>query len=81
MKKPAMLAFSIYIIALLATVICLTQQRAALALETLRVIAKPVFDLTEAVDKRLLVAVLQQRNGFAKTLVVTLNQCRCSQTT
>jgi hypothetical protein len=30
-----MLAFSIYIIALLATVICLAQQRAALALETL----------------------------------------------
>jgi len=69
-----MLAFSIYIIALLATVICLAQQRPALTLEALRVIAKPVLDLAEAVDKRLLVSVLQQRNGFTKALIVALDE-------
>ena len=76
MKKPALLAFSIYIIALLATVICLSQQRPALILETLRIIAKPVLDLAEAVDKRLLVSVLKQRNGFSKALIVALDQCQ-----
>ncbi len=69
-----MLAFSIYIIALLATVICLTQQRAAFTLETRGVIAEPVLYLTEAVDKRLLVSVLQQHNSFAKALIVALDQ-------
>ncbi|VEB01471.1 Uncharacterised protein [Klebsiella pneumoniae] len=60
--------------ALLPIIVRLTQQRAALALETLGVIAKPVFDFTEAVDKRLLIALLQQADRFAETLVVALNQ-------
>ena len=71
-----MLAFSIYIIGLLATVICLAQQRAALALETRGVITEPMLHFTETVDKRLLVAMLQQRNGFAKALLVTFDQCQ-----
>ncbi|AEW74836.1 hypothetical protein EcWSU1_03408 [Enterobacter ludwigii] len=69
-----MLAFSIYIIALLATVICLTQKRAALTLKTLRIIAKPVLDFTEAVDKRLLIAMLQQGDRFTKPLVITFDK-------
>lgn len=52
----------------------LAQQRPALILETLRIIAKPVLDLAEAIDKRLLVSVLKQRNGFSKALIVALDQ-------
>ncbi|KTG77245.1 hypothetical protein K16_12640, partial [Klebsiella pneumoniae] len=45
-KKPAVAGFIVYIFfALLPIIVRLTQQRAALALETLSVIAKPVFDL------------------------------------
>ena len=55
-------------------IVRLTQQRAALALETLGVIAKPVFDFTEAIDKCLLIALLQQTDRLAKPLVVALNQ-------
>ena len=62
-----MAGFSIYMIGSLATVICLAQQRAALALETRGVITEPMLHFTETVDKRLLVAMLQQRNGFAKS--------------
>jgi hypothetical protein len=68
------LAFSIYIIRLLATVIRLPQQNATFALEALGIIAKPVFNFTEAVDKRLLIAVLQQGNRLTKTLLVTIDQ-------
>ncbi len=74
-KKPAVAGFIVYIFfALLPIIVRLTQQRAALALETLSVIAKPMFDFTEAVDKRLLIALLQQANRFAETLVIALNQ-------
>ena len=70
MVKPAMLAFSIYIIALLATVICLAQQRAAFTLESRGVITEPVLHFTETVDKGLFIAVFQQSDRFAKTLII-----------
>ncbi len=71
-----MLAFSIYIIRLLATVICLAQQRAAFTLESRGVITEPVLHFTETVDKRLFIAVFQQSDRFAKTLIVALDQRR-----
>ena len=69
-----MLAFSIYIIALLATVICLAQQRAAFTLESRGVITEPVLHFTETVDKGLFIAVFQQGDRFAKTLIIALDQ-------
>ena len=59
---------------LLPIIICLAQQRPAFALEALGIVTKPVLNLTEAIDERLFIPLLQQADSFTEALVVSLNQ-------
>lgn len=57
------------------------QQRAAFTLESRGVITEPVLHFTETVDKGLFIALFQQGDRFAKTLIIALDQRRYFQTT